>query len=137
MIKEKGNNGRGINFTVLRYADVLLMLAEAENEINGPTDQAYAALNQVRARARRKAKTPLDYVPGSLTKDGFRDVVFREREIELSFENHSWFDLKRSGKLIDVMRNQEKASIQDKHLLFPIPQAELDNNPSLSQNPGW
>jgi starch-binding outer membrane protein, SusD/RagB family len=137
MIKEKGNNGRGLNVTVLRYADVLLMLAEAENELNGPTEQAYTALNQVRARARGKSKTPADYVQGSLTKDTFREVVFREREIELAFENHSWFDLKRTGKLIDVMRNQEKAAIQEKHLLFPIPQLELDNNPSLTQNPGW
>ncbi|MDZ7690840.1 MAG: RagB/SusD family nutrient uptake outer membrane protein [Balneolaceae bacterium] len=77
------------NWPVLRYADVLLMLAEAINEDQGPTSEAHGYLNQVRERA------GLDPLNG-LDQDTFRDTVLHERRIELAFENHRWFDLKRT-----------------------------------------
>lgn len=79
------------NWPVLRYADVLLMLAEAINEAgSGPTSEALGYLNDVRQRA--------DLSPvGMMSKDDFREAVLKERRVELAFENHRWFDLKRTN----------------------------------------
>ena len=77
------------NWPVLRYADVLLMLAEAINEQGGPTAEAYDHLNAVRTRAGLEELSGLDQV-------SFRDAVLKERRVELAFENHRWFDLKRT-----------------------------------------
>ena len=77
------------NWPVLRYADVLLMLAEAINEQDGPTAEAYDHLNAIRTRAGLEELSGLDKV-------SFRDAVLKERRVELAFENHRWFDLKRT-----------------------------------------
>jgi hypothetical protein len=77
------------NWPILRYADVLLMLAESINEASGPSTEALGYLNQVRKRA------GLPELAG-LAKDEFRTAVLKERRIELAFENHRWFDLKRT-----------------------------------------
>jgi starch-binding outer membrane protein, SusD/RagB family len=121
-----------LNFPILRYADVLLMKAEALNEL-GRTSEAEAPLNQVRARVN------LPTVSG-LSKDAFRVKVLHERRMELAFEGHRWFDLIRvnNGQYgIDFLRSIGKANATEKHLLFPIPQAEIDSNPNLTQNPGY
>ncbi|PGH39717.1 MAG: RagB/SusD family nutrient uptake outer membrane protein, partial [Candidatus Nephrothrix sp. EaCA] len=76
------------NWPVLRFADVLLMLAEAINEQDGPAN-AYAYLNQVRRRAGLNDLS-------ELSKDGFRQAIRHERRVELAFENDRWFDLKRA-----------------------------------------
>src|SRR5437773_7551084 len=82
------NNGRtDLNWPIYRYADVLLMYAEAENEADGPT-LASGAINQVRARARLPALA-------GLSQDEFRDSVHQERSWELAFESKRLFDLKR------------------------------------------
>lgn len=119
------------NWPVIRYAEVLLILAEARNEINGPDADAYAAINQVRRRAKLK-----DLATG-LTKDSFRDAVLQERGWELCFEGHRRYDLVRMGKLQARMQQVNISTTIPKHNLYPIPQRELDTNRELKQNPGY
>ncbi|WP_339678417.1 RagB/SusD family nutrient uptake outer membrane protein [Cyclobacterium marinum] len=146
---------RGItndNWPVIRYADVLLMLAEAINEVEGPTGTALGYLNEIRDRA------GLEPVNG-LGKDAFREVLLNERRIELAFENHRWFDLKRTkteSELVNLLNAyglRERANpttsregipfsnndfIFEAHeILFPIPQDQMRINSSLVQNPGY
>jgi len=121
-----------MNFPVLRYADVLLMKAEALNEL-GRTVEAQAPLNEVRKRV------GLSNISG-LSKDAFREKVLHERRMELAFEGLRWFDLIRvnSGQYaIDFLHSIGKSNMSQKYLLFPIPQKERDANPNLSQNPGY
>ncbi|MFC5412771.1 RagB/SusD family nutrient uptake outer membrane protein [Larkinella bovis] len=119
------------NWPVIRYADVLLMLAEARNEVGGPTADAYAPINQVRSRAK------LGALPAGLTKDQFRDAVLRERGWELSFEGHRRYDLIRMNKLQENLRKAGINVTVPKHNLYPIPQRELDTNRELQQNTGY
>lgn len=120
------------DFPVLRYADVLLMQAEALNEI-GQTTQAETPLNEVRARA------GLGEVHG-LSKDAFREKVLHERRMELAFEGDRWFDLIRINNgqyALDFLHSIGKVNATSKNLLLPIPQKEIDANPNLLQNPGY
>ncbi|GAB3262683.1 RagB/SusD family nutrient uptake outer membrane protein [Larkinella harenae] len=131
----KTNGGEGTSRPVLRYSDVLLMYAEALNEAgNGPTPEAYAALNRVRTRA------GLDALSG-LTYQSFKEAVWLERRLELTFENSRRFDLVRTGRLIEAVKAENSfnrnANIQPYHVLLPIPQNDLDVNPKLTQNPGY
>lgn len=123
---------------MFRFADVLLMFAEAENEVNGPTAAAYQALNQVRERSHASD------APAGMSKDDFRSFVFEERDRELAQECNRRFDLIRRGVYLQVMNqigvDQENIlkSRQEKHLLYPLPQSELDANSQITQNnPGW
>lgn len=121
-----------LNFPVMRYSDVLLMKAEAMNEL-GQTVQAQAPLNIVRTRA------GLPNVSG-LNQSDFRLAVLKERRIELAFEGQRWFDLIRvnNGQYgLDFLHSIGKTNAQQKHLLLPIPQIERDRNPNLTQNPGY
>lgn len=112
------------NWVVLRYADVLLMLAEALGE----GEEGYGLINQVRARA---GLNPIDgNTPGS-----YEDKLLHERRVELAFENHRWADLLRFGKAEQIMAAQGKP-VNGK-LLFAIPQREIDLNSSFTQNPGY
>jgi hypothetical protein len=120
------------DFPVLRYADVLLMEAEALNEI-GQTSAAEAPLNRVRERA------GLPDVHG-LSQTDFREKVLHERRMELAFEGQRWFDLIRvnNGQYgLDFLHSIGKTNASSKHLLLPIPQVERDANPNLTQNPGY
>ncbi len=112
------------NWPVFRYADVLLMLAEAIGE----SAEAYGYINQVRARA---GLAPID----ATTPGSFVDKLLQERRVELAFENHRWPDLLRMNKAESVMAAQGK-NINGK-LLFAIPQRELDLNSNYSQNNGY
>lgn len=124
-------DGHGNDFIVYRYADLLLIQSEAANEANGATPAAYAGVNQVRARAKLPALT------ASLTKDQFRDAVLFERHLELSWEQHRWFDLKRTNRLKTTLTSIGK-TWNDRYLLFPIPQSEIDvSNGLITQNPGY
>lgn len=121
-----------LNFPVLRYADVLLMKAEALNEL-GRTAEAVTPLNEVRARAGLGSVAVL-------TKDAFREKVLHERRMELAFEGLRWFDLIRinNGQYgIDFLKSIGKSNVSSKYLLFPVPQKERDTNPNLTQNPGY
>ncbi|WP_183577794.1 RagB/SusD family nutrient uptake outer membrane protein [Mucilaginibacter sp. X5P1] len=125
----------GVNYPVLRYADVLLMQAEALNEINGgPTSDAYTAINQVRTRAHIATLTT------GLNQSDFRDSVFLERRKEFIQEGHRWFDLVRQGGtvLVDALHKiPAKSAANSKNTLFPIPLVEIQTNPKLKQNPGY
>lgn len=140
------------NMPILRYSDVLLMAAEASNEISGPNEQALNYLNQVRVRADEgTGKVPPYNITGDptdpfvlSTKEEFREAVIHERRIELAFEAQRWFDLIRVPDIenpgfpiaIRIMKAQGK-QIRPSNLLFPIPQSEIDLNPMLNQNPGY
>jgi len=122
-----------MNFPVLRYADVLLMKAEALNEL-GQTIEAEAYLNRIRNRA------GLDDIQTGLSQAQFRQAVLKERRMELAFEGQRWFDLIRvnNGQYgLDFLHSIGKTNAAQKHLLFPIPQIERDRNPNLTQNFGY
>ena len=146
---------RGItndNWPVIRYADVLLMLAEAINEESGPTADAYNHLNAIRGRA------GLDPLSG-LSKDAFRTAVLNERRIELAFENHRWLDLKRTKTVAELVSFLNAYGLKERaapttsrggipfsnddfifeayQVLFPMPEVQMRINPSLRQNPGY
>lgn len=116
------------NQHAIRYADVLLTLAEASCRQNGDitiTPDVVEAFNQVRKRAGLLEV-------GNVTID----MVFEERRAEFAFENHRWFDLLRMGGVKELMQLHGK-QFQDFNVLFPIPAAELAINPNLTQNPGY
>ena len=128
-------NDAGNNFIVLRYADVLLMLAEALNETgyDGSGDgHAWDALNAVCERAGVDVYNPAD-LPN---QQAFRMAIERERRLELACENHRWFDLLRTGRALEVMNASGGGfTVSDHQLLFPIPQSQLDTNPDkMRQN---
>lgn len=127
--------GQG-NLRLIRYADVLLMAAEALNENNNPT-QALVYLNMVRARARGNSMTLLPNVT-TTNKDALRTRIWNERRSELAMEQIRWFDLLRQGRAESVMNGVGKNFIAPKHLLFPIPQVEIDlSSGVLLQNDGY
>jgi hypothetical protein len=125
------------NVPIIRYAELLLIHAEAENEVNGPTAKAYKSINRVRTRAGLAELAP------GLSKDDFRDAVYLERRLELTYEYQRWFDLIRekdasgNGILIKSLQKVGKNNVTEKNYLYPIPQTELDNNPLLKQSPLW
>lgn len=151
----------GTNFPILRYADVLLMQAEAENEVNGPTAKAYNAINQVRRRGYNVPvalpNTAADLAAG-LSKGQFRQAIMDERARELCFEGLRKADLIRWGTFQPVLSaiaaeiNSSNASSSNKSrwalgyttatsaakfLLLPIPSLEININKAMVQNPGW
>ncbi len=118
------DNGPG-NIRILRYADVLLLAAEALNENNKPA-QALLYLNQVRKRARGTNNFILPDV--TVTDQALlRERIYRERRVELAMEQHRWFDLLRWGRAASVLQAVGKTNfVPGKHELLPIPQAEID-----------
>ena len=130
-IKGASADGHGNDFITLRFADLLLVQSEVTNEVNGPTAAAYAGINQIRARAK------MPPLAANLSKDQFRDAVIQERQFELSWEQMRWLDLKRTGKLKATLTAIGK-NWNDRYLLFPIPQSEIDvSNGLIKQNPGY
>jgi hypothetical protein len=120
------------NFVVYRYADVLLMKAEALNEM-GKTSDAAEPLNIVRDRA------GLAHVAG-LNQDEMRAKIIHERRIELAFEGRRWFDmirLQNGDYAISFLKSIGKTHVTKDRLLFPIPQTEMDANSLMTQNPGY
>lgn len=130
-------NGSDQDIVRLRLAEVLLIYAEAENELNGPTADAYTALNSVRSRAFGDAS----HNYSGLSKDQFREAVWNERDLELCFEGVRWSDMvrtrkSRAGSIFDY-QNAGGVSPAEKNLLFPISQPELATNTNLIQNEGY
>lgn len=119
-----------INYTAIRFAEVLLWEAEALTELNRVAE-AQAPLELVRARARAQATDPLTALPPVTTTDqqAMRDAVRHERQVELGFEMHRYFDLVRWG-LGGLLPGFQVG----KHEVFPLPQTEIDLNPALLQN---
>jgi hypothetical protein len=153
-----GGSGSDQNWLELRYAEVLLNYAEAQNEILGAPDQSvYDAVEQIRERA---GLNPF-YLPPGLSKAVMREKIRHERYIELAFEQKRYWDLKRwkvaveklNGKTFHAMyitKNGEDSYsyeakpfsltpyvFQEKMYFMPIPQREIEKNPNLEQNPGW
>lgn len=123
------NNDSRANWKVIRYADVLLMYAEALNE-TGKTPEALIFLNMIRNRG----GVPLF---AGLTQSDTRDRIYQERRFELSLEGHRWFDLVRTGRAFTTM---QFIGMKPHMTIFPIPltQLQIINNPAIfSQNPGY
>ena len=132
----KFDEGSNQNYIFIRLADIILLKAEALNE-NGDMQGALQLVNQIRKRAKLADAT-------AAGKEEMKAVIAKERRLELAFEGHRWYDLKRTGKAIEVMNNAvgptgEKLgyNLTNDRLLWPIPQSELDKNTKLSQNPGY
>ena len=126
----------GANFPVMRYSEVLLIYAEALNEMNqGPPPEAYDAVNRVRQRARNGVEGVLPDLSG-LSYEAFRDAVLKEKRCETVNEGHRWFDLVRTGNLEAFVKRAkgDKANPQPFNYVFPIPQREMDLNQQLVQN---
>jgi hypothetical protein len=124
------------NIIIYRLADILLLKAEALNEL-GDAAGAAALVNQVRARV------DLNPITAS-SQDAMRLVIEKERRLELAFEGHRWFDLKRTNRLIPVMTALKDGSgkslgysLNENRLVWPIPQSERDKNTKLTQNAGY
>lgn len=147
------------DYPILRYADVLLMLAEAINEISGPTGEAVALINEVRMRS------GLDPLPAAATagKAAFKDAIFLERRYEFVMEGHAYFDTQRHWEWatnrieahmrmgLPVAEGGQDANappftrsvppifvdIPDRYKHWPIPDRAIELNTGLTQNPGW
>lgn len=130
-----------INFPIIRYADILLSLAEAINEQGAPTPEAYELINQVRRRAFAKPITTPDPSVdlSGLTQATFRAAIQEERKKEFVQEGQRWFDLVRWGTLVtEVKKVTAKNSVSERNNLYPIPQSERSIDPvGLPQNPGY
>lgn len=127
------NNDASNNYPVIRYADVLLMYAEALNQ-NGKTAEACRYLNMTRRRGFGYQTTETSPVDLQTTdKTQFERMVEQERRVELAFENHRWFDLIRTGRAVEVMRSKG-FTLNETNLTCPIPQKQIDVNPKLTQN---
>lgn len=131
--------GWWMNVRILRYADVVLMYAEAANEIGGTanTTNALAALNSVRARARGSNAAIL---PNVTTTDQaqLRTAIRQERRVELAMEHERFFDLVRWGTAAQVFQDLGKNFVVGKHEFLPIPQTQIDlSKGKLTQNTGY
>jgi hypothetical protein len=132
-----GNQGCGQNVRVLRFADVLLMNAEANNETSN-TAAALIPLERVRARARAKSDDPtIDLPPVTSTDQAtVRNAIYHERRVELAMENDRYFDVIRQGRAATVFGPLGWKA--NKNETWPIPQVEIDNSGGvLKQNPGY
>jgi len=139
-----GTRNDNLNVPQIRYAQVLLTYAEAQNEVGGPTQAAYDAFKRIRDRA--KLNTP---ALGTYSQATFRNAVWKERWHELCYEQITWFDMVRLRKAFNEKTKSfeefvghtnlsSNQKLQEKHLLLPLPTAELLNNPKLGkQNPGY
>ncbi|MCW3467895.1 RagB/SusD family nutrient uptake outer membrane protein [Chitinophaga nivalis] len=142
---EPGKKGTGVsnlNVPQIRYAEVLLIYAEAQNRTGLANGEAYAALNAIRGRAGLAALSGLDQA-------SFEKAVWRERWHEFCFEGIIWFDMVRLRKVYNednngfdefvghINKNSGQA-LKERHLLYPLPLFEMKNNPNLKpQNPGY
>jgi hypothetical protein len=153
-----GDNASGQNFVFYRYAEVLLNYAEAQNEAIGPDQAVYNAINRIRERS------DLPALEAGLTKEQMRAAIYKERRVELCFEDKRFFDNKRLGQGPEIMgkprhnmviRNTKPKdnsgvwvySIEEekkytvkfelKQYMSPIPQNVIDQNPKITQNPGY
>lgn len=124
------NNETSGDFPVLRCAEVLLMYAEALNEISYPDANALAALNAVRVNAGLASKTAIDLN----SKESFRQAVYKERHLELALECDRWFDIVRTNQFELIY-----SMIPAYRKLYPVPQEELENvyDPTGWQNEGY
>ncbi len=138
-------------WVIFRYAETLLNYAEALNEASGPGAEVYAAINAIRTRS------AMPVLPIGLSQDAMRDRIRNERRVELCFEDHRFFDVRR-WKLGETLFNGpvrgmriikngtlftytpfvvENRVFTSKNNFYPVPQSELSKAPALEQNPGY
>jgi hypothetical protein len=144
-----------------RYAEVLLSFAEAENEVNGPTPDVLAAVNKVRTRSNNLPTVEATY--GAVSQDKMREIIHRERRVELAFEDKRWWDVLRwkiadkmadgtpgvlnrpeagmvitsnNGTLVYTRTNVSNRLFLPKMYSMPIPQYVLDRNYKIRQQSG-
>jgi hypothetical protein len=118
------------NIKYLRFAEVILMKAEALNEL-GQTADAIALLNQIRNRAGLANTT-------AVSQSDLRTAIWKERRVEMAFEHDRFFDLVRTGQAAAAFTIHGKTFVTGKHEVFPLPQAFIDEAGGLStQNPGY
>ncbi len=132
------DTGNGNDFYFYRYADALLIFAEADNKINGPTTAAYDAINKVRRRAYGvpfNTPSTLADLPSGLSKTQFDDLVFRERGYEFIGEDKRWFDMIRTNRMATLVKevstlikNATRKPVPAR-TVFALPDVELQNNP--------
>ncbi|QMW00226.1 RagB/SusD family nutrient uptake outer membrane protein [Spirosoma foliorum] len=126
----------GNDFPVLRYADVLLLYAEALNQVGYQADgDAFKALNRVRTRAGVATYTSAQLA----TKDAFQTAIINERRLELALESDRWFDLLRTGTAVAAIK-VTGITMPDYRVVYPIPQSEIDvynNKTTFPQNQGY
>lgn len=127
-----------------RYAEVLLLFAEASAQSGGPTAEGVEMLNKVHRRAygySPDAPSSVDFKAADYNAETFTDLVVQERAYEFQLEGKRWFDLVRSGRVKEIMPRNIQREVADKHLLWPIPLIEFDLNKALDrskdQNPGY
>lgn len=131
-----GFGNSGANIRLFRYADLLLIAAEAANELGNSTD-ALNYLNQVRERARQGNEAILQDVT-TTNQAELRTAIWQERRVELAMEQHRYFDLVRQGQAEAVFNELGINWTPGKHEVFPIPQSEIDiSGGTLTQNPGY
>lgn len=142
VLKEDGDK----DWPIIRYADVLLLYAEVLNELESPS-AAEPYVNQVRQRAGLNALEPEQ----TANRHQMRMAIEKERRLELAYENHRWFDLIRTGRVLEVMQehwNNETyyadiiaetgpIVLTENLLLLPVPQKEIDINLAITQNVGY
>lgn len=127
------------DWVLLRYAEVLLIYAEAKNEVSGPDASIYNALNEIRSRP----GVDMPPVPAGLSKEEMRERIRHERRVELALEGKRYWDIKRwktAETYIPTLADPGGVQRQfdpAKHYLFPFPQSEIDINENLEQNPGY
>lgn len=143
----------GTDYPILRYSDILLMYAECLNE-EGNTALAIPYVNQVRERAFGNNTMNLQFTNPAVTatyvadKAALRDRIIQERRLEFCFEGLRFFDLARTNTLVPTLNsyftnnnvkfNGKIIQIGANNKLFPVPQAQIDVNPTvLKQNPGY
>jgi starch-binding outer membrane protein, SusD/RagB family len=124
------------NTPILRYAEVLLIYAEALSQDQGATAEAYWAIDEVRVRS---GLPKLSDVSPGLSEGEFREVVYEERRKEFVYEYQRWFDLARRGAdyYVTKLKAAGKTNAAPRHIHFPTPQREIDINPNLKQHPDW
>ncbi|CAK7038448.1 MAG: SusD-like protein P25 [Petrimonas sp.] len=141
-------NNSDIPYVVLRYADVLLMYAEAVNELEGPVKSVYNAVNEVRGRE----SVNMPPLPLNLSKEQMREAIQLERRIEMAGEDDYFYAIRR-WKTVEKLMNgsvhtssippysgaviETRTFNPDRDYLWPIPYTEIDLNPNLTQNPGY
>nr|WP_294947557.1 RagB/SusD family nutrient uptake outer membrane protein [uncultured Mucilaginibacter sp.] len=147
------------DWVILRYADVVLGFAEAQNEAVGATPEVYAAVKSIRQRAGIEAGVGGTYgIKAGMTKDEMRTVIQNERRAEFAFEESRYWDIRR-WKVAETVMNQPRTGISivkvgpsltynpvnvlttkfvaPKMYLYPVPYDEVQKNPNMKQNPGW
>ena len=117
------------NIRVLRLAEIYLIQAEAANEL-GNSSGALTALKVVRDRVNLPAIT-------TTSPTELRNLIWKERRLELAFEHDRWFDLVRTGQAQQAMQANGKTFVVGKHELFPIPNLQINQTPAMTQNPGY